>query len=37
MRAMVYTVNEPERAQQLLACRIDGLVTDAVDRFSPTA
>jgi glycerophosphoryl diester phosphodiesterase len=37
MRAMVYTVNEPERTQQLLACRIDGLVTDAVDRFSPTA
>jgi glycerophosphoryl diester phosphodiesterase len=37
MRAMVYTVNEPERAKQLLACRIDGLVTDAVDRFSPTA
>ena len=35
MRAMVYTVNEAERARQLLACRIDGLVTDAVDRFSP--
>ena len=35
MRAMVYTVNEPERAQQLLAWGIDGIVTDAVDRFSP--
>ncbi len=35
MRAMVYTVNEAERARQLLACHIDGLVTDAVDRFSP--
>jgi glycerophosphoryl diester phosphodiesterase len=35
MRALVYTVNEPERAQQLLAWSIDGLVTDAVDRFSP--
>ena len=35
MRAMVYTVNEAERARQLLACSIDGLVTDAVDRFSP--
>jgi glycerophosphoryl diester phosphodiesterase len=34
MRAMVYTVNEPERASQLLACGINGLVTDAVDRFS---
>ncbi len=37
MRAMVYTVNETERAQQLLTCRIDGLVTDAVDRFSPSS
>jgi glycerophosphoryl diester phosphodiesterase len=35
MRALVYTVNEPERAQQLLAWGIDGIVTDAVDRFSP--
>ena len=35
MRAMVYTINEPDRASQLLACEIDGLVTDAVDRFSP--
>ncbi len=35
MRALVYTVNEPERAQQLLAWGIDGIVTDAVDRFAP--
>ncbi len=35
MRAMVYTVNEPDRAQQLLAWGTDGLVTDAVDRFAP--
>jgi hypothetical protein len=35
MRAMVYTGNEPERARQRLACHIDGMVTDAVDRFSP--
>jgi glycerophosphoryl diester phosphodiesterase len=34
MRAMVYTVNDPEHARQLLACRVDGMVTDAVDRFS---
>ena len=36
LRALVYTVNEPERAQQLLAVGkdgIDGIVTDAVDRF----
>ena len=35
LRALVYTVNEPERAQQLLAWGIDGIVTDAVDRFEP--
>jgi glycerophosphoryl diester phosphodiesterase len=35
MRAMAYTVNKPERARQLLAWGIDGLVTDAVDHFSP--
>ena len=34
-RAMVYTVNEPEDAQRLLALGVDGLITDAVDRFSP--
>jgi glycerophosphoryl diester phosphodiesterase len=34
-RALVYTVNEPERAQQLLALGIDGVITDAVERFSP--
>jgi glycerophosphoryl diester phosphodiesterase len=35
LRAMVYTVNQPQRAQELRAWGIDGLVTDAVDRFSP--
>ncbi len=35
LRALVYTVNEPQRAQQLLAWGIDGMVTDAVDRFAP--
>ena len=34
-RALVYTVNEPADAQRLLALGIDGLITDAVDRFSP--
>lgn len=34
-RAMVYTVNEPADAQRLLALGIDGIVTDAVDRFAP--
>ncbi len=33
--AMVYTVNEPGDAQRLLALGVDGLITDAVDRFAP--
>ena len=36
-RALVYTVNEPADAQRLLALGIDGLITDAVDRFAPAA
>ena len=36
-RALVYTVNEPADAQRLLGLGIDGLITDAVDRFSPAA
>ena len=35
--AMVYTVNETADAQRLLALGIDGLITDAVDRFAPAA
>lgn len=34
-RALVYTVNELADAQALLALGIDGLITDAVDRFTP--
>jgi glycerophosphoryl diester phosphodiesterase len=33
--AMVYTVNESADAQRLLALGVDGLITDAVDRFAP--
>jgi len=33
--ALCYTVNEPAEAKRLLALGIDGLITDAVDRFSP--
>ena len=36
-RALAYTVNEPADALRLLALGIDGLITDAVDRFSPTS
>ena len=36
MRALCYTVNEAEDAGRLLALGIDGLITDAVDRFAPT-
>lgn len=34
-RALVYTVNEPARAQELLALGVDGIITDAIDRFAP--
>ena len=33
--AMVYTVNEPDDAKRLLALGVDGLITDAIDRFAP--
>ena len=35
MMAAVYTVNDPASAQWLIAQGIDGIITDAVDRFSP--
>jgi glycerophosphoryl diester phosphodiesterase len=34
-RALVYTVNDAARARELVALGIDGIVTDAVDLFSP--
>jgi glycerophosphoryl diester phosphodiesterase len=34
-RTLVYTVNDPSVAQWLESIGIDGIVTDAVDRFSP--
>ena len=37
MRGLVYTVNDPAEARRLDALGIDGIVTDAVDRFSPGA
>lgn len=36
-RALVYTVNDPATAAWLAAIGVDGVVTDAVDRFSPAA
>jgi glycerophosphoryl diester phosphodiesterase len=35
LRALSYTVNAPAEARRLVAAGIDGLITDAVDRFSP--
>jgi glycerophosphoryl diester phosphodiesterase len=35
MRAIVYTVNDELEATRLLALGIDGIITDAVDRFDP--
>ena len=37
LRALVYTVNDDADAQRLLALGIDGIITDAVDRYSPSA
>jgi len=37
LRALVYTVNDAATAQRLLAIGIDGIITDAVDRFPPAA
>ena len=34
-RALVYTVNDADTAQRLIDMGIDGIVTDAVDRFVP--
>ena len=36
LRALCYTVNERADAERLLALGIDGLITDAVDRFAPS-
>jgi glycerophosphoryl diester phosphodiesterase len=35
LQALVYTVNDAERAAALLAWGIDAVITDAVDRFVP--
>lgn len=36
LRCLAYTVNDPARAQALIDCHIDGLITDRVDLFDPT-
>lgn len=36
MRALAYTVNDDAVARRLLALGLDGLITDAVDHFSPS-
>jgi glycerophosphoryl diester phosphodiesterase len=37
LRGLCYTVNDPAEARRLVAMGIDGIITDAVDRFSPAA
>ncbi|MBB3195101.1 glycerophosphodiester phosphodiesterase [Roseateles terrae] len=37
MKALVYTVNDAATAQWLIGNGVDGIITDAVDRFSPIA
>ena len=35
MRVLAYTVNDPAEARRLHRLQVDGIITDAVDRFSP--
>jgi glycerophosphoryl diester phosphodiesterase len=35
LKALAYTVNDPASAQWLIGLGLDGLITDAVDRFAP--
>lgn len=35
LKVLAYTVNDPAEAYRLHQLRVDGLITDAVDRFSP--
>ena len=35
LRALAYTVNDASEAERLIALGIDGIITDAVDRFAP--
>ena len=35
LRALCYTVNEPQDVERLQALGVDGLITDAVDRYRP--
>jgi glycerophosphoryl diester phosphodiesterase len=37
LKALSYTVNDDAVAQRLIGLGIDGLITDAVDRYSPAA
>jgi glycerophosphoryl diester phosphodiesterase len=37
LRALCYTVNDEWVAERLLCLGVDGIITDAVDRFSPVA
>jgi glycerophosphoryl diester phosphodiesterase len=37
LRGLCYTVNDAPEAHRLVELGIDGLITDAVDRFSPHA
>ena len=35
LRALVYTVNDAAEVERLMSIGIDGIITDAVDRFAP--
>ena len=37
LRALSFTINDPAEVRRLVAAGVDGLITDAVDKFSPGA
>jgi glycerophosphoryl diester phosphodiesterase len=37
LKALVYTVNDESVAQWLIGNGVDGIISDAVDRFAPAS
>jgi glycerophosphoryl diester phosphodiesterase len=37
LKALTYTVNEPEAAERVRGFGVDGIITDRIDLFTPAA